>query len=127
MMLYLENNSLFYVLIPVSLALMIEIMGWMIFSRGCRKKKRKLISLGLRALYAFHSIATAYCVLVLLLTVYLSMSAALSLGQSNTTLGFMDGIPSVIAVSILSGINAVIVAVIFYVAGLLKSKFSTNR
>ncbi len=114
MMLYLENNSLFYVLIPVSLALMIEIMGWMIFSRGCRKKKRKLISLGLRALYAFHSIATAYCVLVLLLTVYLSMSAALSLGQSDSLVSFMDGIPSVIAVSILSGINAVIVAVIMF-------------
>lgn len=114
MMLYLENNSLFYVLIPVSLALMIEIMGWMIFTRGCRKKKRKFVSLGLRALYAFHSIATAYCVLVLLLTVYLSMSVALSFGQSNSIVSFMDGVSPIIAVSILSGINAIIVAIVLF-------------
>ena len=114
MMLYLENNSLFYVLIPISLVLMIDIMGWMIFTRGCRKKKRKLVSMGLRSLYAFHAVSTAYCVIVLLLMFFLSTTIALSGNIENSIINVMDGTSSIVTVSILAVVSILILMAIMF-------------
>lgn len=78
-MLYRQDNTLFYVLVPLALLSALEIAGWIMFSRGGRKKKRGLVSLGLRFLYAFHAIAMAYCMLTMLILLYFAVMIAFSL------------------------------------------------
>lgn len=82
--LYREENSMFYVLIPITILFLIELLGWMMLAHGGRKKRRREVSLGLRLLYAFHAIGMAYCILTMLITIYLSVALGLSwnLGKS---------------------------------------------
>lgn len=82
--LYREENSLFYVFIPLTILFAIELLGWMLLAHGGRSKKRREVSLGLRFLYAFHAIGMAYCILMMLITIYLSVAIGLSrnLGKS---------------------------------------------
>ena len=82
--LYRKDNSLFYILIPLTILFLIDIFGWILLAHGGRKKRRREVSLGLRMLYAFHAIGMAYCVLMMLITIYFSVAFGFSwnLGES---------------------------------------------
>lgn len=82
--LYRAENSLFYILIPLTILFIIELFGWILLAHGGRRKRRREVSLGLRMLYAFHAIGMAYCILMMLITIYLSVAIGLSwnLGKS---------------------------------------------
>ncbi len=112
-LLYREDNSLFYVFIPLTILYAIEIIGWILFSYGGRKKRRKHIGLGLRFLYAFYAIGMAYCILTFLIAVYLLIAIGLSWNLGSSLNGMIDGAPSQGAVSFM--IAAIIVLLIFIV------------
>ncbi len=81
--LYQNGNSLFYIFIPLTILYLIDVVGWISFSYGGRKKKRKLMRLGMRLLYAFHVISMAYCILTMVITIYLSLALGFSWDLSN--------------------------------------------
>ena len=90
--LYLDDNALFYVFIPLLILHLMDVLGWILFYNGGRKKKRKLMSFGMRFLYAFHAIGMAYCILTVVITIYISIAigVSLSLGTSRTSIMSMS-------------------------------------
>lgn len=88
-----SGNSLFYIFIPLTILDAIDVVGWILFAYGGRKKKRSLMRLGMRLLYAFHVISMAYCILTMLITIYISLALGFSWDLSNYIGASANSIP----------------------------------
>lgn len=119
--LYRDNNTLFYVFIPLTILHMIDVSGWILFSYGGRKKKRGLMSLGMRFLYAFHAIGLAYCILTVLITLYLSIAIGISMNLGAPLAGVIGSGSSEKAIYFMAG--AAIVLLLFIVFLNICAKF----
>ena len=112
--LYLDNNTMFYVFIPLTILHAIDVLGWILFYDGGRKKKRKLMSFGMRFLYAFHAISMAYCILTVLITLYLSIAIGLSLNLGTVRSGVMGIASSRATAYFMAGAATVLLLVIIF-------------
>lgn len=92
--LHRSGNSLFYIFIPLTILDLIDVVGWVLFAYGGRRKKRWLMRLGMRFLYAFHVIGMAYCILTMLITIYISLALGFSWDLSNYIGASANNIPS---------------------------------
>lgn len=112
--LYREDNTLFYVLIPLTLLFMLDITGWILLKHGGRKKRRKAVSLGLRLLYAFHAIGMAYGILTMLIAIYFAIALGFSWNLGMSLGPALEAISSDVTIGLLVAATAVLLMMVIY-------------
>lgn len=112
--LYRDDNSLFYIFIPLSILHIIDVIGWILFAYGGRKKKRVLMRFGMRFLYAFHAIALAYCVLTVLIILFLSVAIGLSSKLGTVLTGVVGPISSKQVIYVMAAVAIILLALIIF-------------
>ena len=122
---YRNGNSLFYIFIPLTILDLIDVIGWILFAYGGRKKKRKLMRLGMRLLYAFHVIGMAYCILTMLITIYLSLALGFSWDLSNYIGASAKNIPAE-ALNLTVALTAVLLLAVIFLNICAKFFFHTH-